>query len=229
MPRTPTVDFECPTCHHKFGDVTKLRRHTMAMYGCWPRLNENSTRYRLAIPSDTERAWYEDRVMREREARSGQRDVNPARGKTVGSSGGSGGGKRPMSASRERSPPPKSGRSSTERGRERTPPRRPAALVLELSPPQGAFLRDLFGTPPPLIVVTSSAPLQPLSLSCLASTATTPTCLHSSYGQKKKDGTFEDLPKLERHKPMESTKFTKSLSSSTSTAVQTTAAAYLSI
>ena len=89
MPRTPAVDFECPTCHHKFGDVTKLRRHTMAMYGCWPRLNEGSTRYRLAIPSDTERAWYEDRVMREREARSGQRDVAPRR--SAGSSGGASG------------------------------------------------------------------------------------------------------------------------------------------
>ena len=67
MQRTPAVDFECPSCHHTFGDVTKLRRHTMAMYGCWPRMNEGSTKYRLAIPSDQERAWYEDRVLRERQ------------------------------------------------------------------------------------------------------------------------------------------------------------------
>ena len=113
-----------------------LRRHTMAMYGCWPRLNENSTRYRLAIPSDTERAWYEDRVMREREARSGQRDVSPAVERLL---------VRVVVSVRVRDRCRRRGSDllrpsldgpSTERGRERTPPRRPAALVLELSPPK---------------------------------------------------------------------------------------------
>ena len=60
MPRT--VDLECPSCHHIFGDITKLRRHTMAMYGCWPRLKEGATCYQLTIPSDAEHRWFKERT-----------------------------------------------------------------------------------------------------------------------------------------------------------------------